>query len=148
MSNRKDQGRYARMVAFWGILLLVCYGCFRGGGLVDVMGGWMGDSNQTYIDPFPIVGTLSTATLICFGVVALVAFLVHRFLSVPKVADTLVETEGEMYKVTWPGWPETWNGTVAVAIMVVILLLFLAAVDLVLAGAMKAFFSGGGEGAS
>jgi hypothetical protein len=52
VTNRKDQGRYARMVAFWGLVLLVAYGCFRGGGLVTVLDGWMGDSNATYVDPF------------------------------------------------------------------------------------------------
>ena len=58
MSYRKDQGRYARMFAFWACLLLVAYGCFHGGGLADLLDGWMQDSNPVLIDPFPILKTL------------------------------------------------------------------------------------------
>ena len=145
MSNRKDLGRYARMVAFWGIVLLVAYGCFRGGGLVTVLGGWLGDSDQTYVDPFPLLGTLKTSTVIAIAFVVVVGFLVHRFLSRPKIAKTLAETESEMHKVTWPSWPDTWNGTLAVAVMVGVLLLFLTVTDLLLVTFMRGVWGGGGS---
>jgi len=136
------------MVAFWGILLLVAYGCFRGGGLVNVLDGWIADWNTTFIDPFPLLGTLKTSTLIGIGVLLLAGVIAHGILGVAKVAGTLVDTEAEMYKVTWPGWPETWSGTIAVAIMVAVLLLFLVVVDLVLLGVMKSFLGASGGGAS
>ena len=43
MSYRKDQGRYARMLAFWALTLLVAYGCFHSGGLVNVLDRSMGE---------------------------------------------------------------------------------------------------------
>ena len=63
----------------------------------------------------------------------LAAWVFHSVLARPKVATSLVETESEMRKVTWPAWPETWAGTLAVAGTVVVLFLFLTVVDLVLA---------------
>jgi preprotein translocase subunit SecE len=144
VSYRKDQGRYARMVAFWGIVLLLAYGCFRGGGLATVLDGWLGDSNRTYVDPFPLLGTLKTSTLIALGATVLGGFVTHRMLNRPRIADTLIETEEEMYKVTWPTWPETWSGTLAVAGMVLVLFLFLTVIDLVLLGVMGSLWGGRG----
>lgn len=142
MSYRKDQGRYARMLAFWALMSLAAYGCFHGGGLVNVLDGMLGEANKTLIDPFPLVGTLKVATCIAGGVLLLVAFVLHVFLNRPKVADSLIETEGEMQKVTWPTWAEAWQGTVAVTVMVVVLFLFLTAADLVLGYSMR-FLTGG-----
>ncbi|MBL8755222.1 MAG: preprotein translocase subunit SecE [Planctomycetes bacterium] len=137
MSYRKDQGRYARMFAFWAILLLVAYGCFHGGGLADQLDSWMGAANQTFVEPFPILKTLKTSTLITLAVWAAVGFAAHRVLNRPKIADTLIDTETELTKVTWPNWGEAWQGTLAVAVMVLILFLFLTAVDLGLAQVMN-----------
>lgn len=132
MSYRKDQGRYARLVAFTGLVLLVCYGCFRGGGLVSVLDGWLGAANTTYIDTFPLLGSLKTSTLIALAIAAISGFVFHRILNRPRVADALIETEEEMTKVTWPTWPETWSGAMAVVGMVLVLFVFLTVVDVVL----------------
>ena len=110
-------------------MLLVAYGCFHGGGLTDQLDRWMGESNQTLIDPFPILKTLKTSTLIALGVLIVAALLIHRVLSKPKIADTLIDTEGGLHKVTWPTWPEAWQGTMAVTVMVLILFAFLTVVD-------------------
>lgn len=129
MSYRKDQGRYARMFAFWALLLLFAYGCFHGGGLAELLGRWMGDADQPLIDPFPILKTLKTSTLIALGVLAVIGFTAHRILNRPRVADTLIDTEGELRKVTWPTWGEALQGTLAVTVMVAILFVFLTLVD-------------------
>lgn len=139
MSYRKDQGRYARMVAFWTLILLIGYGCFHGGGLVNVLDGMLGDSNPTYVQQFPLFGTLKLSTVISIAVLAACAWLVHRVLAKPRIADALINTEGEMTKVTWPAWGETWQGTLAVAATVGVLFLFLTGVDLLLAWVIKTF---------
>ncbi|MCB9887860.1 MAG: preprotein translocase subunit SecE [Planctomycetes bacterium] len=143
MSYRKDQGRYARMLAFWGLTLLVMYGCFYSGGLVSVLDRWLGDANTTYVDPFPLLGKLKTSSLIALGVLVAVAFGFHLIMARPKVADALVETENEMRKVTWPTWGEAWQGTMAVTAMVVVLFLFLTGVDLMLITVMEMLMPGG-----
>ena len=142
MSYRKDQGRYARMFAFWALVLLIAYGCFHGGGLADQLDRWMGDASRTLIDPFPILKTLKTSTLIALGVLIVAALLIHRLLSKPRIADTLIDTEAELQKVTWPTWPEAWQGTMAVTVMVLILALFLTVVDFSLAQVMRMLMGG------
>ncbi len=142
MSYRKDQGRYARMFAFWALLLLIAYGCFHGGGFADLLGRWMSESDSTLVDPFPILKTLKVSTLIAVGVLTVSGFAIHRLLARPKVADTLIDTEGELKKVTWPTWGEAWQGTLAVTTMVVILFLFLTVVDLGLIKAMLMLMGG------
>lgn len=143
MSYRKDQGRYARMLAFWALVLLVTYGCFHGGGLATLVDQWMGESNSTLIDPFPLLGILKTSTCITVGVLVVATFAIHALLARPKVADALIDTEGEMQKVTWPTWAEAWQGTVAVTVMVIVLFLFLTAADALLIKAMQLFVAGG-----
>lgn len=142
MSYRKDQGRYARMFAFWALVLLVAYGCFHGGGLADVLDRWLGASNTVFVDPFPILKTLKTSTLVAAGVLAVVGFVVYRVLNRPRIADTLIETEAELQKVTWPTWGEAWQGTIAVTAMVVILFVFLTLVDLGLIQVMLMLMGG------
>jgi preprotein translocase SecE subunit len=142
VSYRKDQGRYARMFAFWALVLLVAYGCFHGGGLTDQLDRWMGESNRTLIDPFPILKTLKTSTLIALGVLVVASFAIHRLLAKPKIADTLIDTEGELHKVTWPSWPEAWQGTMAVTVMVLILFAFLTVADVALAQVMGMLMGG------
>jgi preprotein translocase SecE subunit len=132
VSYRKDQGRYARLVAFVGLVLLIAYGCFHGGGLVTELDGWLGESNTTYVETFPLLGSLKTSTLIAVGVAGAAALILHRLLNRPRVADALIETEEEMHKVTWPTWPETWSGAMAVVGMVLVLFFFLTIVDVVL----------------
>ena len=142
MSYRKDQGRYARMFAFWALVLLAAYGCFHGGGLSDQLDRWIGDANTTLVDPFPILKTLKTSTLIALGVLTVAALLVYRILNRPRIADTLIETEGELQKVTWPTWAEAWQGTMAVTVMVLILFVFLTVVDYSLSQVMLMLMGG------
>ena len=143
MSYRKNDGCYARMFAFWALFLLVAFGCFHGGGLSDLVAGWIGDSDQTYVDPFPILGTLKTSTCIALGAWLLIGFCISRILNRKRIANALIDTEAEMQKVTWPTWVETWHGTIAVAAMVVVLFIYLFVVDLGLAKAMMLLLAGG-----
>lgn len=132
MSYRKDQGRYARMLAFWAVTLLVGYGMFHAGGLISLLDRWMGASNPVLSDHFPLVGKLKGSTLICGGLLGLVCFATHALLNRPQLADLLIDTEQEMMKVTWPAWPEVVQGTAAVTGMVLVLFLFLTGADMLL----------------
>lgn len=130
------------MVAFWGLVILIAYGCFHGGGLVTVLDGWLGERNTTYVSIFPLLGSLKTSTVIALAVTAVAGFVIHTFLNRPRIADTLIDTEEEMTKVTWPTWPETWSGTMAVVGMVLVLFLFLTVVDLLLLKVMGSLWGG------
>jgi len=128
VAYKKDQGRYARMAAFWGLFLLVAYGCFSE--LLPALRRWIGGAPWT--DPLPLLGTVDTAKVVVWITLAVLGFLIYRFLNKPRSADLLIDTEIELRKVTWPSGPETWSGTVAVMLTVFILLLYLFVADLVL----------------
>jgi preprotein translocase SecE subunit len=136
------------MLAFWALLLLFAYGCLHGGGLVDVLDRWMIQidpaSNPVLIHPFPILKTLKVSTCIALGVLAITGFGLHMILNRKRIADSLIETEVEMQKVTWPSWGEAWQGTMAVTVMVIVLFVFLTAVDLLLVQAMTMLMHAGG----
>jgi len=129
MAYRKDEGRYARMIAFWSLALLLAYGCLSG--LRVKLGQWM-SSDAVIVDQFPLLGTLKVSTLIAIGVLVVLCFLVHVWLVRPKAADALIDTETEMRKVTWPTFSDTWAGTIAVIVTVIVLLAFLTVADFTL----------------
>lgn len=147
MSYRKDDGRYARMFAFWAIFLLLGYGCFHGGGLSDLLSFSLGESNTTLVEPFPLLKKLDIATSITLALWAVCGLLLRGLLNQRRIADALIDTESEMQKVTWPTWNETWQGTLAVALMVVVLLIVLFAYDAGLVSVMQILLGSGGGGA-
>lgn len=135
VAYKKEQGRYARMAAFWSLALLLAYGCL--GGFVLMVRGilsWFKNDAllKPWVEPFPIIGVLDAGSAIGIVVLLGLSWLVKRILDRPKVADTLIETESELKKVTWPTWPETMNGSIAVVITVVLLLAYLTAADYLL----------------
>ena len=142
MAYRKDEGRYARMIAFWALTLLFAYGCL--GGLRIKLGQWIGTSDTVIVEQFPLLGTLKVSTMVAIGVLLVVVFIVWRFVNRPRIADSLVDTETEMRKVTWPTLSDTWAGTIAVVVVVLVLLAFLSAADYALVSIVKAAIVGGG----
>jgi preprotein translocase SecE subunit len=134
MSYKKDQGRYARLFAFWSLLLLMAYGCL--GGFKYFLRGMFGKYAPSLAEPWassvPLVDKFDLAFVIALGALGLSAYVIHRVLERPKVADTLIETELELRKVTWPTANETWNGSLAVVVTVVVLLVFLTFADIAL----------------
>ncbi len=148
MAYKKDQGRYARMTAFWSLFLLIGYGCL--GGLVYELRNWFGPTvegeqvamTEVYIKSFPLLGDLDLAMVLSLAVLAVIGIVIHSILSRPTIADMLIDTELEMRKVTWPTGGDTWTGTLAVITTVVVLLVYLWGADLVLAALMGRIMGG------
>lgn len=132
MAYKKDQGRMARMAAFWSLAILIFYGCTslhtylpR---LWDGLGKtfWKGAS-------VPVLGLeLNAALLITAVVLAGSLTLLYRALEKPKNADLLIETENELRKTTWPTLDDAVKSSVVVIVCVLFLMGFLAACDFVL----------------
>ena len=134
MAYKKDQGRYARMSAFWALFLLAGDGCLRG--LQTWLRATIPSTGDDFADPLPLLGELDLAKVIALLVLAAAAWGIHRVLSRPKLADLLIDTESELKKVTWPTFAETWSGTIAVMLSVTIMLFYLFASDLVLSAVL------------
>ena len=144
MAYKKDQGRMARMTAFWLLAILIFYGCSSlqellitqfSAGLGDPIGGIR----------VPILGMdLSPALLISGTVLAGALFLLYRWEETPKNADLLIETEQELRKVAWPSLDEAINGSWTVVLTVSLLMAFLFVADMVLIRLARLILVGGG----
>ena len=138
MGYKTEQGRYARMASFWALFLLLAYGCLDG--VNSTVRGWAGD--EPWMDPLPLIGMIDTGKIVGIATLAAGGYLIHRFLNRPKIADLLIDTETELKKVTWPTPNETWVGSVAVVITVLVMLVFLFGSDLVLSYLVKSTLKG------
>jgi preprotein translocase SecE subunit len=122
------------MVAFWALFLLMAYGCL--GGFVLTLRSLLGGINESltkvWVPHFPLVGRIDLAVALGAAALGVTGLLIHRYLNRPKVADLLIETESELKKVTWPTPGETWTGSIAVVITVVVLLAYLSLADIFL----------------
>ncbi len=143
MTNyRKDQGRLARMAAFWSLAILLFYGCTslqtelaaRFEELAAPIGGIV----------IPVLGlALTPAFLIAALLFAAGMFLLLRWQHKPKTADLLIETEAELRKVTWPTGQEVVNSSLVVIFFVTFLMAFLAGADWFLARVARRLLIGG-----
>jgi len=133
---RPDQGRLARMAAYWTVVLLVLFGCsFLHAVLVgnfestrDAIGGIS----------IPIVGQDLTPAFVVSAIVFAIGMIVtYRWQQRPKMADLLIDTESELRKVTWPGPQEVINSSMVVVVCVVLIGFYLAFADWFLARVMR-----------
>src|SRR5262245_59596887 len=120
MAYKKDQGRLARMAAFWSTTALAFYGCWS---LKDTLGAaWGGTLSAPLIASMkkvPILGLpFNAATLIAAAVFVAATIALYRWQHTPKVADLLIETEAELRKVTWPTLPEAFQSSLVVIVCV------------------------------
>ena len=120
------------MTAFWSGTIFLFYGCVSL--LRELTADFFG-LGDTLAQPIggirvPVFGMdLSPALLIVTALFALGVFLFYRWLERPKQADTLIDTESEMKKVTWPSLSETMSGSITVIMTVLILMTILAVFD-------------------
>jgi preprotein translocase SecE subunit len=135
---KPGQGRIARVAAYAGIALIALYGALalhRQPGLdskwfADVKGLWT--TNKLGVDftlrpiLFPAVG---------FFLAMMLAF--HLFVNRPRAAEFLVETQGELKRVSWPTRREWIGSTLVVLVLVFLLSMYLFGVDYVLSPLMQ-----------
>jgi preprotein translocase SecE subunit len=132
MAYKQDQGRLARLVAFWALGVLIFYGCyaFYGEVLLKYFKSSLGAPLIADMKKVPIIGLeLNGAMMITIALLATFLWLLYRWEQKPKVADLLIETESEMRKVTWPSMPEAVNSSIVVIVCVAFLMAYLAGAD-------------------
>ena len=116
------------MTAFWSGTIFLFYGCTS---LHRELTSQFTSLAQPIGDiSLPILGMdLSPALLIVTVLFLGGTYLFYRWLERPKQADTLIDTESEMKKVTWPSLSETMSGSITVIMTVLILMAILALFD-------------------
>lgn len=142
MAYKKDQGRMARMAAFWTLAILIFYGCSSLRGLLTSQ--FPASLGQPMGGRVPILGLELTPALMIAGLVlAAGLFLLYRWEEKPKNADLLIETEQELRKVAWPTLDEAINGSWTVVVTVLFLMGFLFLSDVLLGRVFRFVLAGG-----
>lgn len=110
---KRNQGRYARQVTFFAILVVV------------LLAGWQ-LMEQSWVNLFT-----GARYLIPFLFIAVFAWLDFRLVNVPRFADFLIAVEAEMYKVSWPSYRELYRSSIVVIFVIFVLAALLFAFDLI-----------------
>ena len=145
MGYKSEQGRMARMAAFWTLAVLLFYGASSlNGTLAGQFREALGQPMVESMPKVPVLGfELTPAFLISALVFGAAVFLLYRYLEAPKRADLLIETEHELRKVTWPTMQEVINSSTVVVLFVLLLMGFLAFSDWILARLTRIILFGG-----
>jgi preprotein translocase SecE subunit len=135
---KPGQGRWARAGAYVGVGVMALFAAIA---LHRLPGYW----SKWYLGDFglwhtTIFGAKFTLRPVFFPAVALflgsmVAF--HLFVNRPRPADFLIETQGEMKRVSWPTRREWMGSTMVVLVLVFLLSMFLFGVDQLLTPVMR-----------
>ncbi len=123
---KKGQGRIVRWSSFVALLLMVLFGCVTVYSIPPTDSWWYQIEFQARIFAQDII--IRRMIFICLPVFIVGATAVFWFLNRAKVVDFLIETEGELRKVSWPQRKEWVNSTAAVLIVIVFVTLFLMVV--------------------
>lgn len=116
---KKGQGYYTRL------------GTALGGGLMSALGSYALYQTLGGIDPESMDAT--TKSWIQAGVPALLfavlCGVIFKLVNMPRLADFMIQTEGEMKKVSWSTKKEIITSTKIVIITVIVMAVILACVD-------------------
>jgi preprotein translocase SecE subunit len=142
-SYKHDQGRMARMAAFWTLAALIFYGCNALRGELVARFDALGRPLIASMPRLSLLGVdFNAAFLIAALIFGVSVWLIYRWIETPKNADLLIETEAELRKVTWPTGKEVINASVVVVVSVLFLMAFLAGADVLLARIARVIFGG------
>ena len=135
---RPNEGKKARVMAAAGLFALILFGSFRlytslaeEGASFLVIGLEISYSIIWAGAQFVLLGAL--VCLFVFGLTSGWGWLDHK---THGFVDLLVDTEGELQKVSWPDKDDLVQSTTVVLVCVVVVGFFLFLVDLAVSGAM------------
>lgn len=130
--RRKGQGLIARFVGGGLLALLIAFGCVnlsQSSAMNSMTANWWGQ--LLFLVPF-FEFEIQNGDLISLGLFLLGCFGVYVFVvNHPEVSKFLIETEGEMRKVSWPESGEFINASIVVLLSIILITLYLFVLDLV-----------------
>jgi len=137
---KPGQGRWARLAAYVGFGVIALFGAVAVHQLPEWGSKWFGGENG--LAQVPLLGAKVTLRAVFFPAAAFflgsfVAF--HVFVNRPKMGEFLIDTQGEMKRVSWPTRREWIGSTVVVLVLVFLLSMFLFGADHVLSPLMQKF---------
>jgi preprotein translocase subunit SecE len=117
---KRSQGRIARQVTFFALVVLFALGCWR---LSVFLGNWLSDAVRYGI---------------AFALLAAGVWFSFRLVNAPRFADFLIAVEAEMNKVSWPSRSELFRSSIVVIVLLMILTAVLFVYDIVWSALFKA----------
>ncbi|MBV8878381.1 MAG: preprotein translocase subunit SecE [Planctomycetaceae bacterium] len=129
-------GKAVRMTSYISIAALTAYGAYALYMAPSLQSPWW----RVVAGPFSVMGKEASLRPQLFPAVAVflsVMFVVHQVMNQDKAAEFLIETEGEIKKVSWPARKEYVGSAMIVVLVVAIVSGFLHLVDMGLSELMK-----------
>ena len=139
---KSGQGSLTRLSAAVFLLIALVMGCVE-------LFSWIQDPRgdvplvpgaELFADMPVFGGPLSWKFLLCVAICVAGIVLIRRYLARPGTVDTLIETEQEMKKVSWPTRDESMNATSVVILVSIVLTVTLVFFDLVLTRLLEFVF--------
>jgi len=137
-SYKAGQGSLARLTSWTLILVALFLGCVELYSWIYTPlpqtgeAGWA-DAPVVDLEVFrdlPLLGVpLSWKLLFCFALFFGLLWVLRRYLMRPQTVDTLIETELELKKVSWPTRDESMNATWVVVLVTVLMTATLSMFD-------------------
>jgi preprotein translocase SecE subunit len=129
---KAGQGSFTRLAAALACLIAVFLGCVELYSWIQKPGDRALVAGEAFQD-LPLLGVpLSWKFLICLAVFIGAIWLLRRWLARPTMVDTLIETEMELKKVSWPTKDESMTATWVVIVVTILMTGSLALFDFVL----------------
>ncbi|MBI4566446.1 MAG: preprotein translocase subunit SecE [Planctomycetes bacterium] len=135
--SKPGQGRWVRACAYLGFAALAMAAAVTLFAAPGLKSGWYGEvplwSTAVFGKTFELRPIFFPSATVFLG--AVIGF--HIFVNRDKVSDFLVETQGELRKVSWPAKREWVGSTVVVVILITFVALFLHFADVGLSWIMQ-----------
>jgi len=135
--TRPGQGKWPRFLTAAFAISISLFGCLT---LHDALA-----YEEFNIEAFtiPWVNFQITWPLLISGIVFMVCMLGTYFLvNSRRIVDFLLDTEGEVRKVSWPGWNEVVGSSIVVIFTVIVLSIYIALADYIFNKLMGTFVYG------
>jgi len=125
---KPDQGRALRLATYFGSLVMILWMCF------NLYQALPSDSvvYEALAGPYDVFGVMiqiDTMLLISAGVLLVFGVALYFFFNWPKMAEFLIETEGELKKVSFPERKEYVGASLAVVVLIIFIVVYLYLVD-------------------
>jgi preprotein translocase SecE subunit len=133
--SKPGLGRWARTGALVGIGSLAAYGSYAFYMLPSLSSPWWADWWKVTV--FGKALSLKPVLFPTVGIFTTVMFVTYLLLNRERWAEFLIETEGELKKVSWPARKEYLGSAFVVVLVVAVISIFLHFVDLGLSEIMK-----------
>ncbi len=124
---KKGEGKLTRRVAFYSLLVLSVWG-FKTLAIQLSAYKWANEELLGFEMPYYNM-PLTVGVLVSIVLNIVLALWLFKLLNGEKVAPTLIETETELKKVSWPSWEDARQSTVIVLIFVAATAIYLTAVE-------------------